>query len=84
MGGRRYQYLVEGETEKKLINELKKEGDLILSGTVNHFNIVDHRLSNAIRATIKNGFGVDIFKRHVKNAIKEKIETRNLFLFGGL
>ena len=47
MGGKKYQYLVEGETEKKLINELKKEGNLILSGTVNHFNIVEQRLSTA-------------------------------------
>ena len=47
MGGKKYQYLVEGETEKKLINELKKEGNLILSGTVNHFNIVEQHLSTA-------------------------------------
>ena len=53
-GSRKYQYLVEGETEKKLINELKKEGNMILSGTVNHFNIVEHRLSNAMLSSISS------------------------------
>lgn len=53
-GNRKYQYLVEGETEKKLITELKKEGGFILSGAVNHFNVVDQRLTNAMVANISN------------------------------
>ena len=53
-GNRKYQYLVEGETEKKLLTELKKEGGFILSGAVNHFNVVEHRLTNAMVANISS------------------------------
>lgn len=54
MSNLKYQYLVEGETEKHLINELKKEGGLILPGTVNHYNVIEHRLTNARVANIAN------------------------------
>ena len=49
---KRYQYLVEGETEKKLINELKKDGGLILPGKVNHFNVIEQRITNAMVTNI--------------------------------
>lgn len=85
MGGRRYQYLVEGETEKKLINELKKEGDLILSGTVNQFSIVDHRLSNAMVSNIASNtvmilvFDTDKKKTDILNENIRKLKrSRNV------
>ncbi len=52
---RKYQYYVEGETEKKLINELKKEQGLILSGAVNVYNVINQRLTNAMLTNIANG-----------------------------
>ena len=51
---RRYQYFVEGETEKKLIEELKKERTLILSGTVNVHNVIEKRFNNAIITNLHN------------------------------
>lgn len=51
---RKYHYFVEGETEKKLIEELKKEQNLIVSGAVNVFNVVEKRFSNAIITNLQN------------------------------
>ena len=51
---RRYQYFVEGETEKKLINELKKEGNLIIPGTIRVFNVVNQKLTAAMLANISS------------------------------
>ena len=54
MNNNRYHYFVEGETEKKLIDELKKERIYILPGTTNVFNVIEKRFSNAILASIQS------------------------------
>jgi len=54
ISNRRYQYFVEGETEKKLINELKKEVTLIRSGAVNVFNAVEQHLTNAMLTNLSS------------------------------
>ena len=51
-GNKRYQYFVEGETEKRLLSELKKEGGLIIPGTINHFNVVEQKLNNSMISNI--------------------------------
>ena len=44
---RNYQYYVEGDTEKKLIEAFKKAQRMILSGKVDVFNVVQNELPNA-------------------------------------
>ena len=84
-GNRKYQYLVEGETEKKLITELKKEGGYILSGAVNHFNVVEHRLTNAMVANLSSNtivilvFDTDKGKTDIlKDNISKLKKSRNV------
>ena len=50
----KYQYFVEGDTEKKLLTELKREGNLIIPGTVRVFNVVQKRMSSAMLSSIPN------------------------------
>ena len=94
-GNRKYQYLVEGETEKKLITELKKEGGYILSGAVNHFNVVEHRLTNAMVANISSNTIVilvfdtdkgktDILKDNIvyeNDSMIGKLKMQQLYIF---
>lgn len=48
----RYQYFVEGDTEKKFLTELKREGNLIVPGPVRVFNVINKRLSAAMLSSI--------------------------------
>lgn len=48
-----YRYFVEVETEKKLIEEFKKVGTLVVSGAVSVLDVTKHRLSNARLANLR-------------------------------
>ena len=50
----KYQFFVEGECEKKLIDELKKQQTMIVSGRVNVFNVTQNELPNALLANLSN------------------------------
>lgn len=70
----RYHYFVEGDTEKKLIEELKKEITLIVPGTVNKFNVVEKLIPNAAITNIQaNTTIILIFDTDTKqvNTLKE-------------
>ena len=76
MSSRRYQYLVEGETEKKLINELKKELTMIQPGSVNVFNAVEQRIPNAMITSLSsNTIIILVFDTDTK---KTDILTENI------
>ena len=82
---RKYHYFVEGETEKKLIEELKKERTLILSGTVNVFNVIEKRFTNAIITSLQNNtiailvFDTDKKETEIlKENIKRLKQSRNI------
>lgn len=45
--GIRYQYFVEDGTDKKIIEEFKKTRKMIVTGTINVFNVKQKKLSNA-------------------------------------
>ena len=47
----KYQYFVEGDTEKKLI-EVLKTNSMIISGTVNIFNVIQKEFSTALLANL--------------------------------
>lgn len=65
---KRYQYYVEGETEKKLIEELKKTGNMILSGSVNVFNVKQKELTSSMLANLSSETTVImIFDTDTKN-----------------
>lgn len=49
------QYYVEGEDEKKLVNTLKNELGVILSGKVQKLNVIENRITDNILRTLKNG-----------------------------
>jgi exoribonuclease II len=51
---KRYLYYVEGETEKKLIQELMKEKTLIVPGTVRVLNVTEKRIPNVYLKDIPN------------------------------
>ena len=54
MMSKNYQYFVEGECEEKLINTLKTpQGNALLAGKVEVFNIVSKKLSNQRIAVLK-------------------------------
>lgn len=55
---RYYQYFVEGEDEKKLINTLKSELELIKPGKVQVFNSVQDRLTRFRLMNLKDGTAV--------------------------
>ena len=50
----RFQYFVEGDTEKKIIEEFKKEQSLIVSGTVNKFNVIEKIIPNAAITNLRS------------------------------
>lgn len=57
----KYQYFVEGQTEKKLIEILKKS-NMIISGNVNIFNVIQKEFSGALLANLsKNTVVILIF-----------------------
>ena len=53
-----YQFYVEGEGEKKIIETLKKDMSLIVSGKVEVLNVVQHEIKNARLMTLKKGTNV--------------------------
>ena len=53
-----YQYFVEGEDERKLINTLKSEMEMIEPGKVQVFNCVSERLTALRLMTLKDGTAV--------------------------
>lgn len=55
---RYYQYFVEGEDEKKLINTLKSEMKVIRSGKVQVFNCVQEKLTRLRLMNLKDGTAV--------------------------
>ena len=74
---RRYQYLVEGECEKKLIDVLKQEGNLIVSGKVEVFNVIQQRFTKArLRNIRQNTIMVLVFDTDTSDAaiLKQNIE----------
>ena len=50
-----YQYYVEGENEKKIVNVLKSEKRCIVSGKVSVFNVTQEKLSNTKLRMLKKG-----------------------------
>ncbi len=50
----RFLYIVEGECEKKLITTFKEQKDIIVSGKVQTFNVVQELLTNMHIRTIKD------------------------------
>lgn len=73
---KRYQYFVEGDTEKKLLNELKREGNLIIPGPIRVFNVVQERLSSAMIASIpSNTTAILVFDTDTKKVdiLKENL-----------
>lgn len=50
-----YQYLVEGDTERKVIQTLKGEMNLIIPGKVQRLNVVQEEISDFYLRTIKPG-----------------------------
>lgn len=64
----KYQYFVEGETEKKLVDELKKAGGLILPGTVSKLNVKQKLLGSARLANLaENTVVILIFDTDTKD-----------------
>ena len=73
---KRYQYFVEGDTEKKLLNELIWEGNLIIPGPIRVFNVVQERLSSAMIASIpSNTTAILVFDTDTKKVdiLKENL-----------
>ncbi len=50
-----YQYFVEGEDERKLVNVLKSDLEFILSGKVQIFNVTQQKLTKLRLMNFKNG-----------------------------
>lgn len=51
----KYQYFVEGEDEKKLLNTLKNQLGLVRAGKVQVLNVVQNKFPDAILRTLTNG-----------------------------
>ena len=51
-------YFVEGKCEEKLLNELKKEPELITLGRVQVFNVLTNRISTSKLMTFKKNVNV--------------------------
>lgn len=51
----KYQYFVEGEDEKKLLNTLKNQLGFIQTGKVQVLNVVQNKFPDAILRTLTNG-----------------------------
>lgn len=74
---KKYHYFVEGECEKKLINVLKEQKNLIIPGRVEILNVTQERLTDLKLRTLSTGtilifvFDTDIEKTDV---LKENLE----------
>ena len=55
MGNKNFHYFVEGEDEKKLLSVLKTDMQLILPGKIEHFNIIQEKITKPRLMTIKSG-----------------------------
>ena len=55
MGSKYYHYFVEGEDEKKLLSVLKTDLQLVIPGKVEHFNIVQEKITKPRIMALKNG-----------------------------
>lgn len=68
MAKNRFIYLVEGETEKLLVNTLKSEMKLIEAGNVKKFNVIQDMLKNSNLIDVKpNSIAILIFDTDVSN-----------------
>ena len=79
----RYQYFVEGETEKKLIEEFKRAGNLILPGSVNTLNVKQKLLTSARLANLAENTvvilvfdtdtdGLAVLRKNIQTLIKSR------------
>lgn len=50
-----YQYFVEGDTEKKMIQILKSNMEVVVSGKVQRLNVIQEEISDSYLRTIKQG-----------------------------
>ena len=74
----RFQYYVEGESEKKLIEEFKKTRNMIISGNVNVVNVKQKELSNYLLANLSsNTVVILVFDTDTEDVriLKRNIET---------
>jgi len=89
-----YMYILEGETEQKIINALKEAG-LIISGKVKVLNVLSKNIASLARSikpstnlvlvfdidVLKNNSGVTISSLGIKNL---PFKENSLFWFKGL
>lgn len=79
-----YQYYVEGEDEKSLINTLKSDMRCIAAGKVDVFYVVQNTFSSSRLRTLKNGTivvlvydtdvdNVDILRRNIKHLKSQRM-----------
>jgi len=72
-----YQYFVEGEDEKKLLNTLKNQLGIVQAGKVQVLNVVQNKIPQTILRTLKKGTvvilvfdtdtsDIDILKQNIK------------------
>lgn len=57
-GNKIYQYYVEGEDEKRIVNTLKSELRCIVPGKVETFNVIQNEFTNGRIRTLKNGISI--------------------------
>ena len=75
---KKYHYFVEGKCEKKLINVLKEQKNLIIPGKIEVFNVIQEHLSELKLRTLSPDtiiifvFDTDIIKTDI---LKENIKT---------
>lgn len=75
----RYYYLVEGECEKKLIEILKEQKNLIVPGKVNIFNVVQNKISPAfLRMIQENTVFILVFDTDTDNTAILEENIKNL------
>lgn len=77
MGNKYYHYYVEGEDDRKIVNTLKTDFQLIESGKVDKFNVVQKELNmNHMRVLKKGTIVVLVFDTDTQNAdiLKRNIE----------
>lgn len=73
------QYYVEGDDEKKLVNTLKNQLGVIITGKVQTLNVVENKINNNILRTLKKGtivvliFDTDTKKVDILNNNIEKL-----------
>ena len=72
----RYQRFVEGKTEKRLIEELKRVGKMIRSGNVNVINVMQKKLPNHVLTNlVENTIVILVFDTDIKTT---EILTENI------